>query len=1259
MASTGQFESEQNFSKAERRFLLFQVALNDPKLNSVVSPRGSNASISPQEAVRISDPVDYDNPGSSIYWRNLSKFRDSNGNNSYTEKLKQEFEAFLKDFQDAITFGKIDLKRSGEKQTPYTEISTFIKSSEGYSTRLDGLDSRLTLVMARPSSTDMVAGDKAAPGQILVSMSDDVFGQLNPQENDIVVVKVAYNPTENFEPEYIGMVTKVEKSFVHGQIDAFTLEVFGLSKILYTTQMVSSKSLNSKEFIPGIEMNDAEKPSPFSNNFNNKDSREIVRFVLENSLSSKEIDQKTAQFLYRLDPDVFISFSKFGFQHNIFVLLALFLMSTTDAPESEERLFPQNEPITNQSVVDGFNTDVSDAVKKSGVEIGANSIIAKRPVLDFFVRGVVERGNQLSYNRMVKQGFEKFFSQMAKPADILGEVRSNTYSDVFESRDGIIVCRPPRFNKVESTASELIRTSAEQHPEVLLQLSPEKVWEFNPNSDFVIKSEDTMSIGSIAKDEMALESRIDVKVMFPYAGEVDYPTALYIDPDILFRYGLRTHGPVTNPNAYKKPLARLFAPIALAMINAPTRTLDVVVKDTRKYFIGKLYYLEAIDMVAFLVQDTINHKNPSGSTRSLVFNMLRQVVRRSIAEIKQSVNEILNVGMMFTTDFPDAANLQSEASKSGIAILDANNGKGGGKLDPKNFMFSKGLSFLNVLEGKTTQAPNQPGAQDLADQASAPGTQSNREAKGSESGQRASGPRLVMFKYIPCIEDLIMEVESSPTLAEPPAKNENNIADAQRQAKDVRIKTFVQDDFLYFTAGQPAFQALNFRFQMFRPAITAINNELVRERPEAFALNDPAAIQYQRSAFAPESVAGILGYLFPSPIQLDSGFVEVTAGKSTPVVDQRTPFRAETLSDPPQNLSLSQVLTNQLASLDLFMKFKPTLDTNLVGGNAVTTLRMDKNRIPQLYYRSGDEFLLFGSRLKPQDYLASLTNNFSVKRGLLPVLSFQDEIFTYPGTLKLNRNMDAFENDFFSIPVRNGAFDLPYGHFMLKQSTGFTTDFPGNVTFIRVQSTNSKLSGGNFKVSKSSMGSWLFEPLNNESEIVDESSGNVLTRNDLPLERSSPAPNELYFISPYLEPTIERLLDIPLPVKYGGNLTSQNADEQKRLSDKGALTSQAFRQSGMAINVSPDYLFVASGGNIFTKPPLYTRFEAMVFRNGIFQPGRAKKVENAVTAQQVFSSGESGTSKNLAFYTLQVVPDDEFVYASKIQVNQGAGPLSI
>jgi hypothetical protein len=682
------------------------------------------------------------------------------------------------------------------------------------------------------------------------------------------------------------------------------------------------------------------------------------------------------------------------------------------------------------------------------------------------------------------------------------------------------------------------------------------------------------------------------------------------------------------------------------MVNAPTRTIQITVKDNRKMFVGKLYYIEAIDMVAYLVQDTIVHSYTALSTRNLSFCMLRQVIRRPIAEILKVDDEILNVGMMFTTDFPNKEGLDSILADG--FEFQAPGVKSGPILpSPKNLMFTKGKQFLENLQKNSVLGPFQP------DQLPE-GTQ--RAAKGSDNGmQSKSDVRLVMFKYIPCIEDLIMEIESTPRLVEPPVETSNNVEAAKQTAKNSRLKNFVDGaGFLYYTAGfkNGIEQNVDDRLRYLRPIIDISSKPITEKRIDLNtpSLTDPLNINYSTvDPKAPMAMAGLIGYVFPTvpepgSIEVKSDFIEVPGG--APISYFKSPFLAQALSNPPKNIALSELLMNKLVDFDLDMKYVTSL-------SAIT---VNQFGIQQYYYLSGDRFVLFGSSRRPSDYLQNLP--IPGERSNTEVSQFQDQILNSVGCLKLNKDMTAFENDFFTIPVRNGGFDLPFGHLVLKVGAK-----PGDMTFYRTYGSTGVRDGGSFRVTPGPLkDEFLITPLDSQSKIEDENNPGSITDLGGVLQLSSP--NGLYFMSPFLEPTIERLLDIHMPPELGGNLSSSDADKQKRLSSKGVLSSQAKRQSGQAVNVSIDVLLIASKSNSQVvggprpaatplaspaAPPIYRRFEQ--FGVPIFQGGAMLPISNALKGNLVLPSGISLGEKNLMIYTLAIEDFQENSYASRLQSN--------
>ncbi len=760
MVEINNSEFDQRDQVVERRFLLFQVNMGDPTLERFAEPRNSGDVGVP---VKISDPVDYDNPASPLYWRQVVDMIKSKNQDEYNEAWNEAFTNFFNQFSKAIGEKNIKLRLA--------DISEFVKVVKDYSVRLDSIDNQCSLTLARPTATDLAPTD-VLPGVLLVDFTPDHFAGLSPQENDILVVKVRRGAQVDYEPEFIGMVTKVNRGWDSGRIDSYDLVVYGRSKVLYTTQVVTQKSINPQEFAAGGQLDNPAIPTPLADAFNNYNVKQLFDYVMDKCLGSKSRLGATvgpSSTLYTVDLDQFNSKDSTRLQHNLFVLLATYLMATTSVDgladgDTVFKLFGGQGEITDPAVKSLLNT---------------NTQALEQPVT-----GLVERGDHAAFNLMCATGFSLFYSTMKPPADVLGEIRTTAYMDLFESREGILVCRPPRFNKPEISVSEWRRITAEKSRASILKWSGAS-WEFNPDADFVIRSEELLST-SFSKDDSALEGRVDVKILLPLAGDTGMPMNYFADPDIILRYGLRMHGPVNNPNAYTPRLGKLFGALVLGMVNANTRNLMATVADTRKFRVGKLYYLEALDMMGYLTLATINHVPGSKSSQSLQFSMIRSVARRPIAEILKNPHEVLNVAMMYCDDFPTVANLPAAIKSYGKAIIKFNKEETGA-VTLKDFVYTKGLDFLNSL---------------LADPDSVPDPFA--EYAWANRSSSSAGKMLALFKYIPGIDDLILLLESNPEWAEKPSIQSLTASADQKPNQDQRESLRPYTDgsgFIYHTAG--------------------------------------------------------------------------------------------------------------------------------------------------------------------------------------------------------------------------------------------------------------------------------------------------------------------------------------------------------------------------------------------------------------------------------------------------------------------------
>jgi hypothetical protein len=1241
-------QSDNSEVRPERRVLLFQVDMTNKTLPAVLSPRWTYAQGVPDQAVAISDYSDYDNPRTLLYWRN--KLADN-----YPEILQSSFENFAADIFTELNNGRLNLRR--DKKRPFLDLTPFVKTMSNYSVAAKDLSNTVKLSLARPanfSDLDLPSFrfGSTRPGQT----NRDADGLL-PRENDVIMILTRY-PGGQFFQEYLGFITKVEDGSSYGQIDRYEISVDGISKITKQSEIVRQQAITNDQFLPNLELNRQDQMAVFSDQYNELDIRAIFSKLMDLVFANKIVETETPGDIepsvdtFRLNPSVFCPLivpvagadgipphnkvvypeGAGGFQHNFFALLTLFLM--TIQKTNDDELFP---PRTDTAVTD-ISRDYYQQLKilRDDSDGDSSSIPADdtQVILSPVNRAVIEHGGNEAFNKLIANGFENFFSHMVKPDELFSEIRNTAYYDVFESREGIIVCRPPRYNKIEITHSESSRTSGKS----FIYDQASSTWEFNPNADFFIRKDEVLDIPSRVLDDDVLESRSDVQLNMTLVGSQNFPSGTYTDADVLLRFGLKTHGVISNPNALNTSAPKIFAPLILAMVNAASRTASVVVKDSRRFRIGKLYYIESLDSVGYLVEDSISDGYGALSSRTLSFSMVRRVVRRPLVEIVNGVDgknyEALNLALCYTEDPPDSdtSDVSEVAQKFGFG------------LDAKSFL------GLWTAKGKVT-------AERLLKASPAPDPQASTQNDAAPS----TGARIVMFRYIPNILDISLTVEANPDFANPdPNTNKvvNKSVDDRVIAGVLNGKVAVSSGFL-----KPENQQVYDAGAYFPQFLSEANfNGPIYKNPDSKIAIPAGAISYNEQK---NPMANSKGDPWYESEQLPANILSLTA----------TPFQASAIAEKPQNIKMSQLLVNKLASADISLKFG--IPTSINNYNIIINLF----KIPQLYWFSGKKFWLFCPDVDPSTFMDSLAARQGQIFGSDTMASELISNLTSlgvggancPSVLSMDiqgGSLNEFSNPQYRIVGSGGEFWLPYGHFFIPRKSS-----PASSAFIIARSKQNPLLGGKFKVSLSpdAPNTVVVKPSDpSKYELISDNGtlggkGTPLTKISLSLD----VDHRLYFMTPFAEPTIERLLDFPLPIAYGGQLSQETADAQKANVQKknpgvGTLNSNKRRLSGDAINVSIDYLAAASGSDLevyprrVTSPVNSNRFGGIwgKFERGIADQNIAKEdplalfrdvdsvmfYQNALKATTKYpGGGKPPTTRECLVYTLQITGAEDTV----------------
>ena len=207
--------------------------------------------------------------------------------------------------------------------------------------------------------------------------------------------------------------------------------------------------------------------------------------------------------------------------------------------------------------------------------------------------GIAE-GNEYNiraYALQVKTAHASFYNQFGSGVEILRNVGSYTYFDMFEDRPGVLVCRPGRDNNIFIDSPEIA-------------------------SLFIIDPIEVLSL-SYYRSDKDLSSRVDYTPTLPLKGELNPKFCLnYADSQLLYKYGanLKEHGPVGNPNVVLYNYMPFFAAVALVQRNALTRTLELSTVALRDYCLGRVYFIPDFFVQAGAHKGYLSPKDMIGTT---------------------------------------------------------------------------------------------------------------------------------------------------------------------------------------------------------------------------------------------------------------------------------------------------------------------------------------------------------------------------------------------------------------------------------------------------------------------------------------------------------------------------------------------------------------------------------------------------------------------------------------------------------------------
>jgi hypothetical protein len=1184
-------------------------------------------------AFRIIDPMDWEDPKSPAYWRNiLSK--------SYMDDVAELWKNFRENFIKAAEAGEIRL-RTSHTGAPFMDITPLVRQISGYSNSLETFNNNLTLVLGpdekRLSSSVFISfrqdGAIKEPNTPNPSVKELMsLSESDISENDVIMVRTSRDGGP-YELEFLGFVGKVVSTSNYGEIFTKTVQVFGISKLFSVSTIIKQQSIQDR-FAQGaagfgVSISNQETPSNYEHRFQGMTAKEVFSTLLREVLAWKQFplpkDGETAQTpatgepenpnatLYNIDTSTSVPTTgeTFSFQFNVFTLMTLLLMAKTQAitlPANEAKLYNQGAP----------KTDPRQNIPS---------------LLDKKALAIMEHGDHKVWNEMVASGYENFFSQTVPPGNIFSELRSTTLYDVFEARNGTIIARPPRYNRIENSIDDYRREFLDSTGgvnKIFVFKTDGNLgarFEFNPEADFFIKSNLTISDIDSQREDFDLESRADVKWTMPLVGPQDFPAGEYTDPNLLVKYGLRTRGPIDNPNVTNENMAKLFAPVYLGMTNAKTRMTSVTVLDTRKFYLGKLYYIQDIGQVGYLVSDEIVHTYGQVSKHNMEFSMLRNVIWVSIKEIMESDNAILDFAMIYLKD-PTPEELAKQNQTASQAVAQSTSGKGSRVVTTlMQDLIERGKTALRMLS----------------------------------SVGNGDGTKIPMFKYVPTIMDVIIQVDNDPYIVWPDRANQDK--SEQSKVDSVRNK----EGFRQAVCLGGRFFATLMPFTPLTLPSGAVSVKKIHE-----VTKNSAQETEGWGDFNP--LAGVMGYEGVDDKDLESFREPSTDGKSgrpyfyynrdgskAPLT--ATPFYSVAISQDPSDFLFSQVLINKLTVLDLTLKYR------LAPGVGKKFIPNTVDGFPQYYWAvpGSQKYRLFGSSLFPSTYVDK-NRPFGV--------AFLDFIMTNggPNTLFLKNNGSSWESDSFAIrSIGSNQFNMPYGHIVTLSKTDASHDFRLPAFF--------RLSGGTYEMKYDKSGkSLIVKGVSSTAKIFDEQefaaqeNANITNINKrpsiadiikkenenkelaIPIDPSLPS---FCFLSPYLEPTIERIFELGLPSDLCGYRKKAKTNElvEKAIplrSVKGPYTAENDPHcSGLAFDIALESVTYASGADIEILPRAWERLEIALTKRCKLTTYRIDDINN-LSIDWVYPDGKPGRDSPAPvrrYYHIVISEEESQAYADAANTN--------
>ena len=364
--------------------------------------------------------------------------------------------------------------------------------------------------------------------------ANDIIEIVNINQNKILSKSTIANKTNqvvsddvNRNTQFIGFVTKVSLSQRFGSVSLVNATCEGISKVLSMNATISNNSIAPQfssvtDFIAGEDSvqktSSAAVVNAFSSFFDGLNAFDLFTKLLSDILAVSPVEEDKTSYNLRL---------------------------ISDTDKLRKLPYQYAKPL-----IVLYHLAVSISTIR---EIGHKTHIVLAQI-----ENNVNQEKLQAYLLMIRSHYDLFWSTMTTPISILQTLAANTFLEIYEDRNGILILRPPRYN----------------------------VWIDND-----IIEEDNFIEWTQSIDDSVLKSRSDYQWSIPAIGvQNEFCGGYYQDVPALLKYGFRIDSPKSSPSVQSEIDAAVYSALDVTKTNSNTRTFELTVPLTQDYILGRMYY---------------------------------------------------------------------------------------------------------------------------------------------------------------------------------------------------------------------------------------------------------------------------------------------------------------------------------------------------------------------------------------------------------------------------------------------------------------------------------------------------------------------------------------------------------------------------------------------------------------------------------------------------------------------------------------------